>query len=163
VQQLLDNPACLVLSGTAGDPAAGLLARAELRQLAAPIAHVAPWLQNSSVEVDERTFPIFAARQEQIGHALRSLTVMGVSEVGAVYASQQEYQLYQQDLERIASGMKLKLQRTAPTATWTAWASASRPAPRPSCCLWAAHPSWCSSPRGWKSSSASATSWRWPT
>jgi hypothetical protein len=37
----------------------------------AAIAHVAPWLQNSSVEVDERTFPIFAARQEQIGHALR--------------------------------------------------------------------------------------------
>lgn len=109
VQQLLDNPACLVLSGTAGDPAAGLLA-AELRQQAAAIAHVAPWLQNSSVEVDERTFPIFAARQEQIGHALRSLTVMGVSEVGAVYASQQEYQLYQQDLERIATGMKLKLQ-----------------------------------------------------
>ncbi len=109
VQQLMDNPACLVLSGTAGDPAAGLLA-AELRQQAATIAHVAPWLQNSSVEVDERTFPIFAARQEQIGHALRSLTVMGVSEVGAVYASQQEYQLYQQDLERIATGMKLKLQ-----------------------------------------------------
>lgn len=109
VQQLLDNPACLLLSGTAGDPAAGLLA-AELRQQTATIAHVAPWLQNSSAEVDERTFPIFAARQEQISHALKSLTVMGVSEVGAVYASQQEYQLYQQDLERIATGMKLKLQ-----------------------------------------------------
>lgn len=110
VQQLLDNPACVVLSGTAGDPAAGLLA-AELRQQGAAIAHVAPWLQNSSVEVDERTFPIFAARQEQIGHALKSLTVMGVSEVGAVYASQQEYQLYQQDLDRIATGMKLRLQQ----------------------------------------------------
>lgn len=109
VQQLLDNPACLVLSGTAGDPAAGLLA-AELRQQTATIAHVAPWLQNSSVEVDDRTFPIFAARQEQISHALKSLTVMGVSEVGAVYASQQEYQLYQLDLERIATSMKLKLQ-----------------------------------------------------
>lgn len=109
VQQLLDNPACLVLSGTAGDPAAGLLT-AELRQQTATIAHVAPWLQNSSVEVDDRTFPIFAARQEQISHALKSLTVMGVSEVGAVYASQQEYQLYQLDLERIATSMKLKLQ-----------------------------------------------------
>jgi ABC-type branched-subunit amino acid transport system substrate-binding protein len=109
VQQLLDNPACLVLSGTAGDPAAGLLA-AELRQQAATIAHVAPWLQNSSIEVDERTFPIFATRQDQIGHALKSLSVMGVSDVGAVYASQQEYQLYQQDLKRIATGMKLKLQ-----------------------------------------------------
>lgn len=109
LQPLLDNPACLVLSGTAGDPAAGLLA-AELRLQNAPIAHVAPWLQNSSVEVDERTFPIFATRQDQIGHALKSLTVMGVSEVGAVYASSAEYTLYREDLERIATGMKLKLQ-----------------------------------------------------
>lgn len=106
---LLDNPACLVLSGTAGDPAAGLLA-AELRQQNTAIAHVAPWLQNSSLEVDERTFPIFATRQDQIGHALKSLTVMGVSEIGAVYASATEHALYREDLERIATGMKLKLQ-----------------------------------------------------
>ena len=109
LQPLLDNPACIVLSGTAGDPVAGVLA-AELRQHNTPIAHVAPWLQNSSVDVDDRTFPIFAARQDQINHALKSLTVMGVQEVGAVYASPAEYNLYRDDLERIATGLKLRLQ-----------------------------------------------------
>ncbi len=109
LQPLLDNPACIVLSGTAGDPVAGVLA-GELRQHNTAIAHVAPWLQNSSVEVDDRTFPIFAARQDQINHALKSLTVMGVREVGAVYASPAEYNLYREDLERIASSLKLRLQ-----------------------------------------------------
>lgn len=109
LQSVLDNPSCVVLSGTAGDPVATLVAE-QLRQLNASIAHVAPWLQNSSVEVDERTFPIFAARQEQIGHALKSLTVMGIQDLGVVYASPQEAQLYQNDIVRIAQSMGLKLQ-----------------------------------------------------
>lgn len=109
LRQVADNPACVALSGTAGDPVATQLV-AELRQQNLALAHVAPWLQNSSIEVDDRTFPIFAARQEQIGHALKSLTTMGVQEVGAVYASAQEYGLYQDDLQRIAAGMKLRLQ-----------------------------------------------------
>ncbi|HSI47860.1 MAG TPA: ABC transporter substrate-binding protein [Ideonella sp.] len=104
-----DNPACVCLSGTAGDPVATQLAGL-LRHEQLGIAHVAPWLQNSSLDVDERTFPIFAARQEQIGHALKSLTVMGVQEIGAVYASSREYELYHADLERIAGEFKLKLQ-----------------------------------------------------
>ncbi|MBX3652662.1 MAG: ABC transporter substrate-binding protein [Ramlibacter sp.] len=109
LKPLLDNPACLVLSGTAGDPAAAQVV-AELRRQNVGIAHVAPWLQNSSVEVDDRTFPIFAARQEQIVHALKSLTVMGVQELGAIYGTPQDHALYHEDLERIAGGMRLKLQ-----------------------------------------------------
>ena len=34
------------------------------------IAH-APWLQNSSLEIDDKTFLIFAARQEQMAHEYR--------------------------------------------------------------------------------------------
>lgn len=104
-----NNPACVVLSGTAGDLAAHQLMN-QLRQDNLAIAHAAPWLQNSSAEIDERTFPIFAARQEQISHALKSLTAMGMTEAGAVYASDAEYNQYQADLERIAAAMKLRLQ-----------------------------------------------------
>ncbi|MDB5871307.1 MAG: twin-arginine translocation pathway signal protein [Ramlibacter sp.] len=104
-----DNPACVVLSGTAGDPVATDVVRL-LRQENLGLAHVAPWLQNSTIEVDDHTFPIFAARQEQITHALKSLTVMGVQEVGSVYASEQEYRLYHDDLQRIAGELKLRLQ-----------------------------------------------------
>ena len=109
---LRDNPSCVVLSGTAGDPAATQLT-ALLQQENLAIAHAAPWLQNSSIEVGERTFPIFAARQEQIGHALKSLTVMGMNEVGAVYASAEQQRLYGQDLERTAAALKLRLQSLA--------------------------------------------------
>jgi ABC-type branched-subunit amino acid transport system substrate-binding protein len=104
-----DNPGCLVLSGTAGDPAASAVVN-QLREENTAIAHVAPWLQNSSVEVDDRTFPIFAARQEQIAHAIKSLAVMGMQEIGAVYASGREYALYRDDLERIAAALKVRLQ-----------------------------------------------------
>lgn len=109
LQAVQNNPACVVLSGTAGDPVAHQL-MLQLRQDSLAIAHVAPWLQNSSVDIDERTFPIFAARQDQISHALKSLTAMGMTEVGAVYASDAEYGQYRDDLERIAGGMKLRLQ-----------------------------------------------------
>ncbi len=112
--QLADNPACVALSGTASDPVAAL-AVAQLRKDGLALAHAAPWLQNSSIETDERTFPIFATRQEQIGHALKSLTVMGVQELGAVYASAREHGLYREDVERIATTFRLRLQSYAPT------------------------------------------------
>jgi ABC-type branched-subunit amino acid transport system substrate-binding protein len=104
-----DNSGCVVLSGTAGDPAATGVVEL-LRQEPWPIAHVAPWLLNSSIEVDERTFPIFAARQEQIGHALKSLSTLGVQDVGIVYASGEEMRLHREDLERSAAALKLRLQ-----------------------------------------------------
>lgn len=108
VQSLRDNPACVALSGTVSDPVAiGLVAL--LRQEGLQIAHVAPWLQSSLPGIDERTFPIFAARQEQIGHALKSLSAIGVQEAGAVFASRREHELYRDDTARIASGLKLRL------------------------------------------------------
>lgn len=103
------NAACVALAGTAGDAVASGLVRL-LRQENFAIAHCAPWLQDSSIEVDDRTFPIFAARQEQIAHALKSLSLLGVKEIGAVHASEQDYRLYQDDLQRIGVQLQLKLQ-----------------------------------------------------
>ena len=108
VQSLRDNPACVALCGTVSDPVATQLV-ALLRQEQLQIAHVAPWLQSSILDIDERTFPIFAARQEQIAHALKSLSVTGVQEVGAVFASRRDHELYREDAARIASGLKLRL------------------------------------------------------
>ncbi len=104
-----DNPACVALSGTVSDPVASQLT-ALLRKETLGIAHVAPWLQNSSAEIDEQTFPIFAARQEQIAHALKSLSAIGLQEVGAVFASAREQALYRDDVARTAAALKLKLQ-----------------------------------------------------
>lgn len=107
-QAVRDNPACVVLSGTAGDPAAAGMC-ALLQQENAAIAHAAPWLQNADIEPDERTFAIFSGRQEQIAHALKSLTVSGVREIGAVFASQREAALYREDVLRAATGVGMKL------------------------------------------------------
>lgn len=106
---LKDDPACMVLSGSVGDQLASQIATIS-RQGGLNIAHAAPWLQNSSLEVDDKTFPIFAARQEQIAHALKTLSVMGVKELGAIYASAREYAALHLEVERIAAGMQLKLQ-----------------------------------------------------
>lgn len=107
-------PNCIALSGTAGDRAANQLVTL-LREDASAIAHVAPWLQNSDLEGDDRTFSIFASRQSQIAQALKSLSVMSVPEVCAVYASEQEYSLYRNDVERVGLALKIKLKSVKPT------------------------------------------------
>jgi ABC-type branched-subunit amino acid transport system substrate-binding protein len=105
---LKDNPACVALSGTVSDPLASQFA-ALLAQDNAAIAHAAPWLQNSSQEMGDATFSIFAGRREQIAHALKSLSVMGVQDVGAVFATPRDLALYRADVAQIAADLKLKL------------------------------------------------------
>jgi hypothetical protein len=112
-QSVRDDPACIVLSGTAGDPVAAAVC-AVLQQENAAIAHVAPWLQNSTADLDDRTFAIFSGRQEQIAHALKSLTVSGVQEIGAVFASPREAGLYRDDVQLAAGKVGMKL------ASWIA-------------------------------------------
>ena len=102
------NPACLLLSGSAGDLLASQIV-ALSRQGTFNMAHVAPWLQNSDIDIGDNTFPIFAARQEQIAYALKTLAVMGISELGAVYGSARDHAAYHAEVERIAASMKLRL------------------------------------------------------
>ena len=103
------TPSCVAVSGSVGDLMAARVV-AGLRSDGLNVAHVAPWLQNSSLEVDDSTFPIFAARQEQIGHALKTLSVMGMKELGAVYGTAGDYASFHVEVERIAAGMQLKLE-----------------------------------------------------
>lgn len=108
-----DNPACVALSGTVAHALARQAAEL-LRQDEVPIAHAAPWLQDALQQVDERTFPIFAGRQQQIAHAMRSLAGNGMQEVGAVFASAREADLYRAEVDRAAAALGLKVAR------WTA-------------------------------------------
>lgn len=100
---------CVALSGTAGGAAASALTEL-LPAEAVDLAHVAPWLQNASAQIDARTFPIFAPRRDQIAHALHSLSSQGVPELGAVFASPLEQSLYRDDVERTAAALKLRVQ-----------------------------------------------------
>jgi hypothetical protein len=106
--QVRDNPACVALSGTVAAITARQLSD-HLRAENLAIAHAAPWLQDAG-DVDERTFPIFATRQDQIVHALKSLSNMGVRDLGAIYATPQDYALQHDGVERTAAALQLRLQ-----------------------------------------------------
>jgi ABC-type branched-subunit amino acid transport system substrate-binding protein len=109
MESVRDLPNCLALCGTAGDRTAAQLVEL-LRLDPLEIAHAAPWLhQDLGPGAEQRTFPIFASRQEQIAHALRSLSVIGVPELGVVYASAQEQRLYDNEVQRIVRTLQLQL------------------------------------------------------
>ncbi|MEK9804302.1 MAG: ABC transporter substrate-binding protein, partial [Curvibacter sp.] len=112
-------PQCVALCGTAGDRTAAQLVEL-LRLDPLEIAHAAPWLhQDLAPGAEQRSFPIFASRQEQIAHALRSLSVIGVPELGVVYASAQEQRLYENEVQRIVRTLQLqlRLQTYAPASS----------------------------------------------
>lgn len=103
-----ENPSCLALSGTVGDATAAALTK--LLQVERPgLVHVAPWLQNASSELGDHTFPIFADRQDQIAHVVKSLSLMGVKDVGVIYASRLEQVMHQQEVDVIAKRLQMKL------------------------------------------------------
>ena len=106
---VVSDPSCVALSGCVGDPLARqLLALSQAGRLT--LAQAAPWLQNASLAIDDKTFPIFAAYQEQIVHACKSLSSMGMTTLGAVYASPALHSAYHAEVERIAASLQLRLQ-----------------------------------------------------
>ena len=126
VDTLKAQPECLAVVGSAGHRAASQLATFLQREMP-DVAHVAPWLHSQPLEGQDSTFGIFATRQEQISHAVKSLSIMGVTEVGAVFASAAERVSYQGDLEQAAANLKLKLKTYVPSSTLQALATELRP------------------------------------
>lgn len=114
VDSVKENQMCLALSGTVGDSTAVALTKI-LQEERLGLAQVAPWLQNASSELGDHTFPIFADRQDQIAYIVKSLSLMGVKEVGVVYASKQEQLMHQQEVDHIARRLLMKLMSVVPT------------------------------------------------
>lgn len=113
VASLKDVPQCVALFGSSGDRAAAQVVSLLGRELP-DLAHVAPWLQNVEAATAPNTFPIFASRQEQITHAIKSLSVMGITQVGAVYGTAVEHTAYRADLEQVAKTLNLFIVSYAP-------------------------------------------------
>lgn len=104
-----DNPSCIALFGTVGDRLASQTV-ALSRKGGLNMAHAAPWLQDASLDIGDKTFPIFAARQEQIAHALKSAAVMSIRELGVIFGTAQDYQTYHTELDQLAVNLNIKLQ-----------------------------------------------------
>ncbi len=103
----------VAMVGTVGDRTANALTDL-IRNSASGLAHIAPWIHNTRQGTGENTFSIFATRQEQIAHALNSLSVMGVKEIGAVYSSAAEWNSYHDDVEATATALKVRCKTIKP-------------------------------------------------
>lgn len=113
VDNLKGDTQCVALFGSAGDRAASQLVGLLSREIP-DLPHVAPWLQNVESVSSANTFTIFASRLEQISHAIKSLSVVGISQVGAVYGSVAEYAAYRKDLEQIGNALNLSVVSFSP-------------------------------------------------
>ncbi|OYU44566.1 MAG: twin-arginine translocation pathway signal protein [Burkholderiales bacterium PBB4] len=85
-----------------------------LRRDMPDVAHIAPWLHQPDNSKAGNTFAIFASRSSQIEHAVKSLSVMGVTSMGAVYATPAEFANYRDEMEQTARSLKLTLQNFGP-------------------------------------------------
>jgi ABC-type branched-subunit amino acid transport system substrate-binding protein len=113
IDTLKGQPQMVACLGTVGGHAATRVAEILAREVP-DMPHIAPWLQNTKSDTGDNTFAIFASRQEQIAHAVRSLAVVGVSEIGAVYATQAEFAAFNKEVERTATALNLRLQSYGP-------------------------------------------------
>lgn len=111
-QSVLANTACMALSGSVGDGASATLAALqEASPPAQPIAQVAPWLHSQEAAAASDTlFEIFPDYQAQIAHALKTLAVMGVQELGVVFASAAVRQQSQARVQQAAQALGLRTQ-----------------------------------------------------
>ncbi len=103
----------VALSGTVGAQAAGQIADI-LRRSLPDVAHIAPWLHQPESVGGDTTFAIFASRQAQITHAVKSLAVMGVNTLGAVYATPAEYASYRPEMEQVARTLNMQITQYSP-------------------------------------------------
>ncbi len=106
-----NDPYCVALSGTTADPLASQL-DSLLKSSNTAIAHVAPWLQNSSFELSDYTFTAFSSRLDQIVHACKSLSTIGLKSMAVVFATAAEQVQNLRDIQRITNqmGMGIELQ-----------------------------------------------------
>lgn len=100
-------PHCMAAFGTVGHQSAEQTATLLQKELP-DLAHIAPWLQSTDNDVPGTSFPIFAGRNEQIAHALQSLSNMGVDQIGIVFASATERTASLPELERLGRAMNVR-------------------------------------------------------
>lgn len=107
LQAIRDDPAQVAVLGTAGEGLA-LASLTESAQLKLDIAHVAPWLADPQMDNNPRLFALFASREEQIRYVLKTLSVVGVNELGLVYPTQRHADTMQAGMAVIADRLQLK-------------------------------------------------------
>lgn len=107
IDTLQGLPYCVAAFGTVGSQTAAL-ASTQLQRSLPDLAHIAPWLHSTESTLADTSFPIFASRADQIQHALKSLSSMGVDQVGVVFGSAHDRQASLPEIERLTRHMALR-------------------------------------------------------
>lgn len=109
------HPGCVALSGCVGHAAATRLAALQARAgTRTPLAQIAPWLRSREIALaDDLVFDIFPGLQAQIAHALKTMLIAGLRDVGVVYGNAQLQQQTEADIGRVAQAMGLRTQTLA--------------------------------------------------
>jgi ABC-type branched-subunit amino acid transport system substrate-binding protein len=107
IETLRATPNCIAAFGTVGSLSAQQLSVDLLKQLP-DLPHIAPWLQDTEGSIPESTFPIFAGRREQMQHALKTLSTMGIDQVGVVFGNPVERVSLQPEIERMTRSLAVR-------------------------------------------------------
>jgi ABC-type branched-subunit amino acid transport system substrate-binding protein len=108
--QLRDDDSCIATFGTCADSLAVQITTKNSTERN-ELAHSAPWLQNSAVDIERGTFPIFSTREQQIQHALQNMSNVGINSLSVVYQSERDFIANTLDIQRIAKNLKLTLKQ----------------------------------------------------
>jgi ABC-type branched-subunit amino acid transport system substrate-binding protein len=119
--QLRADSSCMASFGTCADSLAASLTQ-QSRSDSSELAHVAPWLQSASVDQGPNTFSIFSNREQQIQHALKNMSTVGVDNIMVIYPSEAERRQNTQDIQRMAQSLKLALREMPVQADLTSQA-----------------------------------------
>jgi ABC-type branched-subunit amino acid transport system substrate-binding protein len=115
IDTIKGQPSIVAAFGSVGAQAAAQVASLLQREIP-DIAHIAPWLQQPHTIGMDNTFPIFASRQAQITHAIKSLSATGVTEIGVVFANAYEHTSFRTDMEQLAASTGVSLKSYGPSA-----------------------------------------------
>jgi ABC-type branched-subunit amino acid transport system substrate-binding protein len=106
--QLRADSSCLASFGACADAVAVTLS-ARSRVDSSELAQVAPWLQSALPEQTLNTLVIFSNREQQLEHALKHMSTVGMDRITVVYQSESERRLNTADIQRLAQSLKIGL------------------------------------------------------
>lgn len=110
-----DDVTTCALLGAAGEQLAGLCLDAAQRA-GLEVAHVGPWMADSRHDRNPDAVCLFASREMQMRHALRSLEGMGITDIGIVYADARLHSAHDEELTALAQGLTLRTHHYRPQA-----------------------------------------------
>ncbi|MDM0014787.1 ABC transporter substrate-binding protein [Variovorax sp. J22P168] len=114
IQDVKADSSQVALLGTVGEGLA-LASIREAQRVRLEIAHVAPWLADPRYDRDPHLVALFASREEQMRQVLKGLAMMGVGELGVVYASPTHAEALQAGTAALTSRLGVKVRYlTAP-------------------------------------------------